>query len=326
MTALLTGRGATAADGRDGVRVGLDIGGTKIEGVALAPDGTVLAHHRARSPEGVRAVVDAAAAVVAELVRDLPGAAPGAGPAAVGVGIPGLVDPVAGTVGDAVNLGFGTARVPFGHALSQRLGGVPVLVENDVNASALGARELLAPGGDLVLLSLGTGLAAGVVVGGCLLRGASGAAGEIGHLAIDPRGRACPCGQRGCLETVASGAALRRAWPHGDEGRSAEHLFAAAAAGDPAAVAVRDEWAAAVALAVRALALTCDPGRVVLGGGVAAVGAPLREAVASALRAQAAGSAFLRGLAVEDRISLLPPGAPVAAVGAARLGEPAGPA
>ncbi|MCI2239417.1 ROK family protein [Paenibacillus sp. TRM 82003] len=327
MTTLLTGRGPTAAGGRDGVRVGLDIGGTKIEGVALAPDGTVLAHRRAPSPEGVRAVVDAAAAVVADLTREPPGTGaptgPGRPPTAVGVGIPGLVDPVAGTVGDAVNLGFGTARVPFGRALSERLGGVPVLVENDVNVSALGARELLAPGGDLALLSLGTGLAAGVVVGGVLLRGARGAAGEIGHLAIDPRGRACPCGQRGCLETVASGAALRRAWPHGDEGRSAEHLFAAAGAGDPAAVAVRDEWAAAVALAVRTLALTCDPERVVLGGGVAAVGAPLREAVAAALRAQATGSAFLRGLAVEDRISLLPPGAPVAAVGAARLGVPA---
>ncbi|NAZ88310.1 ROK family protein, partial [Kineococcus indalonis] len=248
----------------------------------------------------------------------------GARPTAVGVGIPGLVDPATGTVGDAVNLGFGTARVPFGPALSARLGGVPVSVENDVNATALGARELLAPGADLVLLSLGTGLAAGVVVGGALLRGASGAAGEVGHLALDPRGLPCPCGQRGCLETVASGAALRRAWPHGGEGRSAEHLFAAAAAGDPAAVAVRDSWAGAVALAVRTLALTCDPEHLVLGGGVAAVGEPLRQAVAAALRAQAAGSRFLRGLAVDERLSVLPAGTPVAAVGAARLGQRTG--
>jgi predicted NBD/HSP70 family sugar kinase len=295
------------------VRIGLDIGGTKIDGVALGPGDEVLGTARRPSPSGVVDVVSTAAAVVAELVV---GGAPSS-LAGVGIGIPGLVDPVAGTVRSAVNLGFGPDRVELADLLGRAVGGVPVVVENDVKATALGAHALL--GGDLTLVSLGTGLAAAIVVDGRVLRGASGAAGEIGHLAVDQRGHLCGCGQRGCLETIASGAALQRDWPHGDEGRSAVHLFDAAEAGDPAAVAVRDRWAAAVALTVRTLALTADSGRIVLAGGVAALGDPLLRSVSTALQQQAAGSPFLRDLALHDRLVLLPGDRPVAAIGAANL-------
>ena len=317
---------------RPRLRVGLDVGGTKIEGVLLGPDGAVVGRVRAASPSGVRGVVDACAQVVEDLLAGLEPEGT-AVVASVGAGFPGVVDSRAGTVADAVNLGFTSERVPLAALLSAKLGGLPVTVENDVNATAFGALRHFpdhfpgrTPGqfpgqGDLALLSLGTGLAAGLVVGGRLLRGGRGAAGEIGHLAVDPRLLPCGCGQRGCLETVAAGAALRRRWPHGDDGRSAEHLFAAAAQGDPAAVEVRDDYAAAVALALRALALTCDPDLLVLGGGVAAVGEPLRESVSLALQAQAAGSAFLRALAVHERLVLLPTGQPVAATGAAALAE-----
>jgi glucokinase len=299
------------------VRVGLDVGGTKVEGVAVGPGQEVLATVRRATATGVAGVVATAAAAVGDLVGEL---VAGPGPSVlsgVGIGIPGLVDPVAGTVRNAVNLGLGPDPVDLAGLVGDALGGVPVAVENDVNASTLGAHAWFGPGSDLALLSLGTGLAAGLVVGGRLLRGAGGAAGEIGHLAVDPDGRPCNCGQRGCLETVAAGSALRRDWPHGDEGRSAEHLFAAAAAGDPAAVAVLERWSAGVALAVRTLALTCDPGRIVLAGGVAAVGEPLLRSVSAALRRQAEGSVFLRGLALPDRLVLLPADRPVAAVGAA---------
>ncbi|WP_432560830.1 ROK family protein [Kineococcus sp. SYSU DK003] len=300
------------------VRVGLDIGGTKIDGVALASGpgaGEVLAAARRATPSGVADVVAAAAALVAELVAGLVTAGP-VDLEGIGVGIPGLVDPIAGTVRSAVNLGFGPDPVDLAGLLRRAVGGVPVVVENDVNATAVGAHALLAPPGDLAVLSLGTGLAAGLVVGGELLRGATGAAGEIGHLALDPGGHPCACGQRGCLETVAAGSALQRDWPHGDEGRSAQHLFATAATGDPAAVAVRDRWSAGVALAVRTIALTCDPAVVVLAGGAAAVGEPVLRSVAAALQQQARGSAFLRGLALDQRLSLLPGDRPVAAVGA----------
>ena len=93
-----------------------------------------------------------------------------------------------------------------------RATGVPTLVENDVNAAAFGASMVMGCA-DLAYLSIGTGVAAGLIFDGRLRRGAHGVAGEIGHLPVDPGGPACECGQRGCLETVASGAAIARRWP-----------------------------------------------------------------------------------------------------------------
>ncbi|WP_245885398.1 ROK family protein [Kineococcus rhizosphaerae] len=296
------------------VRIGLDIGGTKIDAVALGAGGEVLATDRRPTPTGVLDVVSTASAVVTGLVGGLGGPVHLDG---IGIGIPGLVDPVDGTVRNAVNLGLGPDPVDLADLLSTAVGGVPVVVENDVKATTWGAYTLLAPPGDLALLSLGTGLAAGLVVNGELLRGAGSAAGEIGHLALDPRGHVCNCGQRGCLETLAAGSALQRDWPHGDEGRSADHLFAAADAGDPRAGAVLERWLAGVALAVRTLGLTCDPSVIVLAGGVAGVGEPLHRSVSQALRRQARGSAFLTGLALDERLALLPTDRPVAAIGAA---------
>lgn len=316
MGVLTSTRSAAARRTTRTVRIGLDIGGTKVDGVAVGPSGEVLASVRRPTPHGVTAVVGAATAVVAGLVDDLVTTGP-VELSGIGIGIPGLVDPGAGTVRNAVNLGFGPEPVDLAGLVARGVGGVPVSVENDVNATTLGAFSLLGDAGDLALLSLGTGLAAGIVVDGRLVRGAGGAAGEIGHLALDPTGHPCNCGQRGCLETLAAGAALQRDWPHGDEGRSADHLFAAAAAGDPAAVTVLERWSSGVALAVRALALTVDPARIVLAGGVTAVGEPLLRSVSAALDQQARGSVFLRGLALADRVSLLPADRPAAAIGAA---------
>src|SRR5207342_3177938 len=111
------------------------------------------------------------------------------------------------------------------------------------------------------------------VLDGTLRRGATGAAGEIGHVPTDPTGAICQCGQRGCLETVASGRALAEAWPSGDQ-PPAQALFAAAAAGDARAIAVRDRFAAGVADAVRTLCLSVDPATIVLGCGVVLLRAP----------------------------------------------------
>ncbi len=116
-----------------------------------------------------------------------------------------------------MNLGVDGEWVPLRAELEARLG-LPVAVENDVNVATLGAVALSGIR-DLVYLSIGTGLAAGLVLDGTLRRGATGAAGEIGHVPIDPLGALCQCGQRGCLETVASGRALAEAWPSGDEPR-----------------------------------------------------------------------------------------------------------
>jgi predicted NBD/HSP70 family sugar kinase len=171
---------------------------------------------------------------------------------------------------------------------------------------------------DLVYLSIGTGLAAGLVLNGRLRRGTHGAAGEIGHVPVDPAGAWCQCGQRGCLETVASGSGLAAAWPSQDA-PPAQAVFAAAAAGHAGARVVRDAFVAGVAEAVRLLALAVDPDVVVLGGGVAHLGEPLRAVVAEALATQARSSAFLTSLDLASRVRVVGE-EPVAAIGAAMLG------
>ncbi|AMM19870.1 sugar kinase [Frondihabitans sp. PAMC 28766] len=295
------------------MRVGLDIGGTKIDAVAIDDDGAPIESLRLASGFGDLAVLTNAAEALARL-RD----ATGHDFESIGVGIPGLVDPSTGRVRHAVNLGFDD--VDFGHDLSA-LTGVPVSVENDVNAAALGAYHLMGLDGPVAYLNLGTGLAAGIVLDGRLWRGARGVSGEIGHIPIDPSGFVCPCGQRGCLETIASGSAIARQWPTGAE-HPAQALFAAADAGDPEARRIRTALATGVAAAVRILVLTVDVESVVIGGGLSHVGPPLLECVRDVLDDWAAQSEFLASLDLPERIRLLPEGLSVAAVGAAMLGRP----
>jgi glucokinase len=259
-------------------------------------------------------VLDTAVAVLGDLGIPIP---PGS---TIGVGIPGAVDSARGRVEHAVNLGL--VGLDLGDALAERTG-LPVRVENDVNAAALGAfaREGGGPGDSLGYLNLGTGVAAGIVLDGRLWRGARGVAGEIGHLPVDPDGELCACGQRGCLETIAAGHSVARAWPHGEH--PIRHLFDAAAAGDPAALAVRDRFSTGVADAVRALVLSVDVERIVIGGGLSRLGEELLAQVRSALVAQAEGSAFLAAQGLPGRVSVVAQDEPVAAVGAALAGEEA---
>ncbi len=295
--------------------IGLDIGATKTLGVLLDADGTVLDQTLVVTRPGPEGVLNTADEVVSSL-------RPSGQLWPVGVGIPGLVDVEQGAVKHAVNLDLDGDWLPLRAELESRLGH-PVLVENDVNTAALGATRLLPPGvpADLAYLSIGTGLAAGLVLDGRLRRGVHWAAGEIGHVPVDPAGAPCSCGQRGCLETVASGSALAAAYGVVDE-PAADVVFRDAAAGVAKAVEVRDRFASAVASAVRLLCLTVDVEAVVLGGGVAGVGEPLLTAVAGALDEQAKGSPFLSSLRLSTRLRIVPAGDPVAAVGAALLGRP----
>jgi predicted NBD/HSP70 family sugar kinase len=297
------------------LRAGLDIGGSKIFAAAVDPRGRVVETLRLPSRTGPDGVVAAATEAVEALADRVGGRRALTG---VGVGFPGLVDAENGDAMHAVNLDI-TSRLPLAARLRERLG-LPVAVENDVNAAALGTAAALGLGrAGVGYLSIGTGLGAGLVIDGRLHRGSRAAAGEIGHIPVDPAGPVCNCGQRGCLEVLASGTAIAARWPHAEGGGPAAHLFAAAAAGDPAAIAVRDEVAGHIAEAVRVLVLTVDVDAVVLGGGVADVGAPLAEAVRDALRRQAEVSPFLRDLDLAGRVRITPPGLPVAAIGAALL-------
>ena len=294
--------------------IGLDIGATKTLGVVIDAEGHIQDQVREPTELGAEGVLRTATRVV-ERLRERSGHVL-SGP--VGVGVPGLVDVERGAVKHAVNLDIDGDWMELRDLLAERLGS-RVYVENDVNVATLGAMALTGER-DLVYLSIGTGLAAGMVLEGRLRRGLHGAAGEIGHVPVDPAGVLCQCGQRGCLETVASGSALSAAWPSPD-GPPAVALFAAAATGDVRAIEVRDRFAAGVASAIRLIGLTIDVQTVVLGGGVAQLGEPLREAVATALCAQGSASPFLASLDLADRLQVVPPEHPVSAVGAALLGR-----
>lgn len=270
--------------------IGVDVGGTKCLGVLVDDSGAMVAEHRVPTPAAPDALVDAVADTVAAL-------RPGASVAAVGVGVPGLVDR-GGVLRFAPNLPR-VAELPVRALLEARLG-LPVSVENDASAAALGEARAGAARrvAHCVLVTLGTGIGGGIISGGRLLRGANGFAGEIGHMVVDPGGQRCACGKLGCWERYASGSGLGRlareaahagqaermvALAGGDpEAVRGEHVTGAAAEGDPEAQAVLDRFAWWLALGLANLANMLDPELFVVGGGLVEAGevllAPTRDA------------------------------------------------
>ena len=301
------------------MRVGLDVGGTKTDAVAVDDDDGIVG--RIRRPTGwgpdavARTIIDAVGALVAEVGIETSDVR------SVGIGIPGQIEPGTTRVLHAVNLGLVELDIA---AVTEPALGVPVGVENDVKAAALGAYALsgIRHSGRRTMgyLNLGTGVAAGFVVDGELWRGARGAAGEVGHLSIDPAGPLCRCGQRGCIEALAGGRAIAERWRPGP--LPVREVFDAADAGNELALQLRAGLARGVAAAVRVLVLTADVDVVVVGGGITALGDRLRSDLSAELAASAAASAFMRSLRLDERVQLLPKGSPAAALGAALIGAP----
>lgn len=296
------------------MKVGLDVGGTKTDAVAVDDSGTIVGRVRLATGWGA----DAVTATVLAAVRAL-GTDAGVDVSAirsVGVGIPGQIDPGTGRVSHAVNLGV--EELDIVAATAPHLG-VTVGVENDVKAAALGAYALHGGSGSMGYLNVGTGIAAGIVTDGRLWRGARGTAGEVGHISVDPNGPLCRCGQFGCIEAFAGGGSIAERW--GKAGAlPVRDVFDAADAGDPLARDLRGGLARGVAAAIRVLVLTADVDVVVLGGGVTALGDRLMGDVTAELAASAEASAFMRSLRLDDRVELLPAGSPAAALGAALVG------
>jgi glucokinase len=301
------------------VRAGVDIGGTKTQAVAVDEHGEVVDQTRLPSGFGRDAVLAAAVVSLTRLAAAV--RVPIGEFESIGVGLPGTIDRESGYVHHAVNLGL--HELDFGTELGSRLG-TPVRVENDVNAAAFGLfRRLTDHRGfgsprSMAYLNLGTGVAAGLVLDGKLWRGARGGAGEIGHIPLDPDGPVCNCGQRGCLETMASGSAIARLWPTSHP-RPVQELFEAAATGDVRAQDVQRTLIENVASAVRVLVLAVDVELVVIGGGISSLGAPLLDAVRAVLDSRALQSPFLASLDLSSRVEAAPAGFPAAAVGAALL-------
>lgn len=313
------------------MHLGIDIGGTKTDAVAIDQTGEVLVQFRLSTAYGASGVLSSAEEAVRGLAERLN--SPISQISSIGVGVPGRVDSTTGRVVHAVNLGV--EDLNLGSELSRVLEH-EVHAENDVNAAALGAYHLLNARGwpetgwpasaigdssrhSMAYLNLGTGLAAGIVIGGALWRGSRGTAGEIGHIPIDPLGPVCSCGQSGCLEVLASGSALARQWPT-EHPNPIQHLFEAAAGGDSAAMRIKSKLLESIASAVRILVLAVDVEVVVIGGGIAAAGDPLLEGVRAVLKERAQHSPFLGSLELAERVCLVPAGAPISALGAAFSG------
>ena len=298
-----------------GLSLGIDIGGTKTHAILLDAAGSRLAESVRPSLTGPDGVVATAIAVVNDCL-DKSGTA--GHEISIGIGIPGQVDPAAGIVRTAVNLGI--SELDLGPRLSAILG-LPVTVDNDVKAAALGAANHLGlSGGDLAYLNFGTGVAAAAVVNGRLVRGHGNLAGEIGHIPVDPRGDRCHCGQRGCLEAMAGGGRIAARLSRLGTGLTLGTLVAAAEAGDASAMAEADRLCTGIALAVQLVVLTQGSERVVLGGGVIHTAPGLVPRVQRILAGRASESDFLASLELADRITVIQSDYPVAAVGAALVG------
>jgi fructokinase len=246
------------------MRVGIDLGGTKIEGAVLADDGTFVARKRISTDRerGYDHILDRVAALVAELRLLAPGCA------AIGIGTPGA------TNRDGLLKNSNTTCLngrPVRADLERRIG-LPVRIENDANCFALAeALHGAGRGHDVVFgVILGTGVGGGMVWRGEVWPGPQHIAGEWGHHAIDPAGPDCYCGQRGCVETYLSGPALEAAYraAGGTDGAGADVIAGRARAGEPTAARVVDRYLAAYGRALANLIAILDPSVIVLGGGL----------------------------------------------------------
>jgi glucokinase len=270
------------------MQIGLDLGGTKCLGVALEVDPDrpldVLAEHRLPTPEGSDAVLNTMVEVALHLAAETC-----ASSITLGVGVPGLIT-LDGVMRASPNLP-GMYEVKIAEELSSRLrSSAPeieierVHVDNDANCAALAEWAYGAGRGsqDLLLVTLGTGIGGGLVLGGVPYRGRHGFAGEFGHMVIEPAGVLCPCGQRGCWERYGSGSGLAllaqqagmrpeggaRQQTSGD--LRSEDVVTAARAGSLVAVEVLKDFSRWVALGLVNLANIVDPEVIVIGGGLAA--------------------------------------------------------
>ncbi|MFI5716192.1 ROK family protein [Nocardia sp. NPDC051750] len=277
--------------------VGVDIGRTKIAAGVVTGDGRILERRTVAAPSHLDQ--PAVAAQVTALVKELTYVCPEA--RLVGVGTPEVVEWPSGSVLDAGGSGQNFAL----RALLEDSVSLPTVVDSDANVaawaeyrsgSAVGTRNA-------VIVTVGTGVGGGIVVDGQLYRGSAGFAGEIGHIVVQPAGVACQCGNRGCLEALASGSALSRngrraaeADPDGMIARLAgsidrvtgETVFAAAQQGDARARALFDELGHWLGLGVAAIMLLFDPDVVVISGGLARTGHLLLSPAVTSMQANCA--------------------------------------
>jgi len=303
--------------------VGIDVGGTKTACVVTDAQDQVLLHEV--QPTEATRLPEQLAMMIRHAVDEV--AVSGGTVTAVGVAVPGQVEPRSGAFALAVNLG-GAAAV-LGPELAQRVG-LPCFVEHDA-ASAAEWFRLANGGGDrnnLAYVSVGTGISAGIVLDGEIFRGHNGLAGEIGHVTAEPEGPLCTCGLHGCLEATCAGPAIARmardAVARGrksalDQRASAADVFHAAARGDPLAREIVSVVSGHLARAIRGLLFTLGVQHVVIGGGVAAAGEDLLSPLLAAINGERAASALAEAAFAQTTIELLSPDVEAGARGVAAI-------
>ena len=266
--------------------IGIDIGGTEIKAGLVDGRGTVLMSARAASePSDLDTLIETAAGLAEEVSGD-------AKARAIGVGIPGLVSPDSGTVQTAPNMPA-LSGAPIGALLSSRTGLVTA-ISNDADMHAWGEWNAGAGAGTshMICLTVGTGLGSGIVLNGQLYAGATGYGAEAGHIVLDPEGRPCGCGGRGCLETVVSATGIvamaRERIEAGEPsalvveagrqpGLTAKTILEAALGGDLLARTVYAEAGRCLGIACASLINLFSPQTIVIGGGVSLAGALLLD-------------------------------------------------
>lgn len=272
--------------------IGIDIGGTKIAGALVDDSGHIIRDARVATPvKDPAALVNAVVGLIRELRTDFE-------VIAVGIAMAGFIDHQQANVIYGTN--FGWKNYPLKAEIENQLD-IPVIVENDANAAGWAEYRFGAGQGyqHMVMLTLGTGVGGAIIVDGKMLRGGFGVAGELGHMRVVPDGIPCGCGQRGCIESYASGTALLRAANElADSGapegkRLAElksesgqltgaEVYQALVEKDPGALQLLRNLAGWLGQAIASLSAILDPEVVVIGGGLSQAGelllAPIREA------------------------------------------------
>ena len=277
--------------------IGVDVGGTKIAAGVVDEEGAVLERIQRASPANDRAsILDTIVDCALELKESHPEAV------AVGIGAAGFVSSDRNTMASGTNLDWTGVRI--GDVVAERVG-LPVVVENDANAAGWAEARFGAGAGkrNVLVVTLGTGVGGAIVIDGRLVRGAAGFAAEIGHINVEPDGRPCGCGQRGCLERYGSGTALGvNGWELARfqpsyaariielSGGNPEHISgkavtAAAREGDPAALECYARLGRALGQGLADLAAVLDPEVIVMTGGMTEAGPILLEPVTAAFRA-----------------------------------------
>jgi glucokinase len=256
--------------------VAIDVGGTDTKAAVVGAGGAVLASRSLPTPRAGPETGERVIDLVVQLVEEF-----GAGSAAVGLVVPGLVDERRGVGVSSENLDW--RDVPFVDAIQERCG-LPTVLGHDVRAGGLAESRLGAARGvrDALFMPIGTGIAAAVILGG-RLHAADGYAGEIGHTDVG-HDEPCACGRRGCLEAIASAAAIARRYAERTRrAATAQQVVAAAQAGDPVAIAVWDDALDALAASLAWVASVLAPEVVVIGGGLSRAGGALLDPLAERL-------------------------------------------